>query len=66
MTRSGSCSSTAGATAWPESTSMMSVPGLAHHGDDVGPHRRGVAGHHDRAHGRQANGCLIGLDHRRD
>ena len=27
MTRSGSCSSTAGATAWPESTSMMSVSG---------------------------------------
>ena len=27
MTRSGSCSSTAGATPWPESTSMISVPG---------------------------------------
>ena len=31
--------------------------GVAHHGDDLGPHRGGVAGHQDRAHGGQANGC---------
>ena len=57
ITRSGSCSSTAGATAWPVSTSMISVSGSPTTADDIGPHRRGVAGHHDRAHGRQANGC---------
>ena len=31
--------------------------GFAHHRHDVGPHRRGVAGHHDRAHGVRLTGA---------
>ena len=30
--------------------------GLAHHGDDLGPDRRRVAGHQDRSHGLRLTG----------